>query len=249
MGEGGVAENSERRFFIGSRFSDGGRRSAAVTAGGTAGWGARQQRRGAGGGRQQGEDQRQRGYASAASTALKARSDSNGGSGGQPSSTRVTGDSWRRVGDVPSLVVGVGFLVARHRREFRAKKERKFVAGTRTEEEEEAMVQAGVAAAGLGSAGSRRAVQSARDGRRKVAESYASGGGDGDDMEGGEGEMGEKEEGEEGEMYEEESTGVDGISDERQRRYREDEVRRNGEGGGGGTGGGGYAPVVCDCLA
>lgn len=46
-----------------------------------------------------------------------------GGGGGRGES------GWRRIGDVPALVVGVGFLVSRHRRELREKRERRCVHG------------------------------------------------------------------------------------------------------------------------
>lgn len=94
----------------------------------------------------------------AAATRLQATAPENGSENASSSTTpgggrRGEGDKpWRTVGDVPSLVLGVGLLVARQRREIRATKERKVLASSRTEEDAAAYSRvgqlAGVAATG-----------------------------------------------------------------------------------------------------
>lgn len=156
------------------------------------------------------------------------------------SKVRVAGDTWKRIGDVPSLVVGVGFLVARHRRDLRASKERRHLVGTRAEGEEEAAAAAvarvGLAGVAAVTAGGEESTSpagrsggdkgSTRELRRREADSSKRGGGGGvgggSGREGGEWELEEREtgmgEGEDEEGWTE--VGEEAAADERQGVYR-----------------------------
>lgn len=193
----------------------------------------------------------------ASTTALSGVSGDGGDSGGagggeNPSKVRVAGDTWKRIGDVPSLVVGVGLLVARHRRDLRATKERRHLVGTRAEGEEEAAAAAvarvglaGVAATTPGAEGATGTVRrpggdngGTRELRRKEGGSLKRSGGGvgGSASEEGEWEMVEEERdggGGEEEMDEEEwmEVGEEAVAEERQGVHRRREISevRGGE--------------------
>lgn len=100
---------------------------------------------------------------------------------------------WRTAGDIPGLVLGVGLLVARHRRELRADKERRqMVSPSRVttgdeEEETSSLFGAGLAGAGAGlrsrkAASARRSREGERaDGDLELSRKWDEGEGEGDE--------------------------------------------------------------------
>lgn len=157
-------------------------------------------------------------------TEMEAFGDGNRNSGGAGKHPLESNGTWRRIGDIPSLVVGVGFLLARHRRELRASNERRHAESNRATEEAAAVVRvaaAGATASEVGLVGKRhRGARSAR-GRRRREDSF--GGGD-NDREGLDGEITEYVEG--GEMDQEEWREVQEVAEEQQRENGRDVVRR-----------------------
>lgn len=149
----------------------------------------------------------------------------SGGAGKHPLESNGT---WRRIGDVPSLVVGVGFLLARHRRELRASNERKHAESNRATEEAAAVARAaaaGATASEVGSIGKRhRGARSARDRRRREDSLADRNGGGGDDREGIGEEMTEEFGG--GGMDQEEWREVQEVTEEQQGENGRDVVRR-----------------------
>ena len=146
--------------------------------------------------------------------------DIGGGGGGGRTQPAEGSGTWRRIGDVPSLVVGVGFLVARHRRELRASNERRHAESARSGEEAAAVAGAaavGVTASGMVPSKKRHGgVRSARKGRRR---NYMSG-----DRKEGDGE--EAEEGlQDGEVDEEEWREAQEVTQDHQRQYGREGVR------------------------
>lgn len=136
------------------------------------------------------------GYAPARGAAAAARGGGGEGGVGETASRGGERRSWRTAGDIPGLVLGVGMLATRHRREVRAERERQqavsnaHAATEKDEEEEVSAVGVGLTGAGAG-LGSRRAAVTAR-------RSSSGGGRDGGTWEDSDSRLGEEEE-EEGE--------------------------------------------------
>lgn len=152
--------------------------------------------------------------------------DDNRNSGREGKHPLESNGTWRRIGDVPSLVVGVGFLLARHRRELRASNERRHAESNRATEEAAAVARAAAAGATASEAGligkRHRGARSSRD-RRRREDSFGGGGDDDIGREGIDGEI----TGDVGEggMDQEEWREVQGVAEERHRENGRDVVR------------------------